>query len=614
LFTKIEKITVCFFVSLASEFSNDMKRLSQLTTQLSFQLRRLPERRLILLLALAVGFSSGLAAVLLKNGIHFIQWILTYWFNTSAGSLLYIVYPGIGMLVSLLFVRYVVKADIGHGITKVLYAISRKKAKIKGHNTWSSMAASALTIGFGGSVGAEAPIVYTGAAIGSKVGQILRLKERHIALLLGCGAAGAIAGIFKAPLAGIVFTLEILMFDLTMTSILPLLVSSVTATAVSFLLLGDVVQFPTGNISLFSMSNLPYYILLGVFCGFASLYFTRGTLYIESRLKSVKRPLQRWLCCAIGLGLLIFLFPPLYGEGYNSLSALLNEDVGKAFGGNIYGSYENETWFVLLFFGGVLLLKIFSMSFTNSGGGVGGTFGPTLFMGGIAGFLVARLINLSGVAEVPEANFTLVGMAGMMAGVMQAPLTAIFLIAEITKGYDLLMPLMLASAVSFVTIRGFEKHSIYTKRLALRGDLITHDKDKAVLTRLSIQPLIETNFNAVLPEHPLGTLVKVISRSHRNLFPVIDVHNNLLGVVLLDDVRPIMFDAERYATIFVRDLMQPVPATVEEYESMESVLNKFEQTGAWNLPVVCGNKYIGFVSKSKIFNAYRQQLQEFYYE
>jgi CIC family chloride channel protein len=592
-----------------------MKSLAQLTGQWIGQLQRLPERRLTLLLALAVGFLSGLAAVLLKNTVHFIQWILTDWFHGSADHWLFFIYPGMGMLVSLLFVRYVVKADIGHGITKVLYAISRRKAKIKGHNTWSSMAASAVTIGFGGSVGAEAPIVYTGAAIGSKVGQILQLKERQMALLLGCGAAGAIAGIFKAPLAGIVFTLEILMFDLTLASILPLLVSSVTATAVSYLLLGNLVQFPTGSITLFSMSNLPYYVLLGVFCGFASLYFTRGTLYIERQLKRIRRPMQRWLLCAIGLGLLIFLFPPLYGEGYGSLSALLNENVGEAFGTTLFGAFEHRTWFVLLFFGGVMVFKIISMSLTNSGGGVGGTFGPTLFMGGIAGFLVARLINISGVHEVPEANFALVGMAGMMAGVMQAPLTAIFLIAEITGGYALLMPLMLVSAVSFVTIRGFERHSIYTKRLALRGDLLTHDKDKAILTLLNVQPLIETNFNAVLPEHTLGTLIKVVARSSRNLFPVIDIRNNLLGVVLLDDIRPIMFDAERYETTFVRDVMQPVPATVNEDENMESVLDKFEQTAAWNLPVVDGNnKYIGFVSKSKIFSAYRQQLQDFSYE
>jgi CIC family chloride channel protein len=412
-----------------------------------------------------------------------------------------------------------------------------------------------------------------------------------------------------------VFTLEILMFDLTMASILPLLVASVTATAVSFLLMGDVVQFPTDSIKDFSMSNFPYYLLLGIFCGFASLYFTRGTLYIEKQLKRIRKPFQRWLFCAAGLGLLIVIFPPLYGEGYDSLSALLNEDVGKAFGSTVFEGMATQTGFVLLFFGGVLLFKIVSMSLTNSGGGVGGTFGPTLFMGGIAGFLVARLINLTGIHEVPEANFALVGMAGMMAGVMQAPLTAIFLIAEITKGYDLLMPLMFVSAVSFVTIRGFEKHSIYTKRLAMRGELLTHDKDKAILTLLSIQPLIETNFNAVLPDNTLGSLIKVVSRSHRNLFPVIDMHNNLLGIVLLDDIRPIMFDSERYATTFVSDVMQPVPAIVKEYENMASVLNKFEETGAWNLPVVNDyNKYIGFVSKSQIFNAYRQQLQEFSYE
>jgi CIC family chloride channel protein len=592
-----------------------IKQITQWIARGQQRLRRLPERRLVLLLALVVGFFSGLAAVLLKNTIHFMQWALTDWFHTPADSLLFFVYPGAGMLVSLLFVRYVVKADIGHGITKVLYAISRKKSKIKGHNSWSSMVASTITIGFGGSVGAEAPIVYTGAAIGSKVGQILRLKERHIALLLGCGAAGAVAGIFKAPLAGIVFTLEILMFDLSIGSILPLLVSSVTATAISFLLMGDVVQFPTESLELFSMSNLPYYLLLGVFCGFASLYFTRGTLFIETQLKRIRKPLQRWLCCAIGLGVLLVLFPPLYGEGYGSLSALLNENVGGAVGQTLFGSLESETWFILLFFGGVMVFKIISMSLTNSGGGVGGTFGPTLFMGGIAGFLVARLINISGLHAVPEANFVLAGMAGMMAGVMQAPLTAIFLIAEITGGYDLLMPLMLASAVSFVTIRGFEKHSIYTKRLALRGDLITHDKDKAVLTLLHIRPLIETNFNAIMPDQSLGVLVKVVSRSSRNLFPVIDMHNNLLGVVLLDDIRPIMFDADRYATTFVRDLMQPLPTTVNEYENMASVLDKFEQTGVWNLPVVDDrNKYVGFVSKSKIFNAYRQQLQEFSYE
>jgi len=598
-----------------------MKRLAQLIDQfpiyrdkLSEQLARLSDRQLTLWLALAVGLLSGLAAVLLKNAIHFIQQSLISWFANSTDSLLYFVYPGVGMLLSLLFVRYIVKDDIGHGVTKILYAISRKKSRIKRHNTWTSMVASALTIGLGGSVGAEAPIVHTGAAIGSNIGQALKLKERHITLLLGCGAAGAVAGIFKAPLAGIVFTLEILMFDLTLVSILPLMVSSVTATAVSFLLLGNTVAF-SNSIEPFAMENIPSYLVLGVFCGFASLYFTRATLYTEKLLQRITKPFRRWLFCALGLGLLIYIFPPLYGEGYGSLSAFLNNNVSEAIGTTIFSGFEDKGWFILLFCAGTFMFKILSMSLTNSGGGVGGTFGPTLFMGGMAGFLVARLINMSGIHSVPEANFALVGMAGMMAGVMQAPLTAIFLIAEITGGYGLLMPLMLTSALSFTTIRGFEKHSIYTKRLAARGELITHDKDKAILTLLNINSLIERDFNAVAPDNTLGELVKIISHSRRNLFPVIDKGEKLLGIVLLDDIRNIMFDREHYTTTIVRNIMQPVPDNATMNESMNAVLNKFERTGVWNLPVLdAEGKYVGFVSKSKIFSAYRQQLQEFSYE
>ena len=592
-----------------------MKKILYLFERLTAQLTRLPDRQLTLVLALIVGLLSGLAAVLLKNLIHFIQWGLISWFANSTDSLLYLVYPGVGMLLSLLFVRYIVKDDIGHGVTKILYAISRKNSKIKRHNCWTSVAASAVTIGFGGSVGAEAPIVHTGAAIGSNIGQMLKLKERHIALLLGCGAAGAVAGIFKAPLAGIVFTLEILMFDLTLTSILPLLVASVSATAVSYLSLGNAVTFANSTMP-FEMSNLPYYILLGIVCGFASLYFTRATLFFEQKLQQITKPFRRWLLCAIGLGILIYIFPPLYGEGYDSLSALLNNNANSgAFETILFELVADKTWYILLFFVGILFFKVLSMSLTNSGGGVGGTFGPTLFMGGMAGFIVARLINISGIIEVPEANFALVGMAGMMAGVMQAPLTAIFLIAEITGGYDLLMPLMLASAISFATIRGFEKHSIYTKRLARQGDLITHDKDKAILTLLNVEPLIEKDFNTILPIETLGSLVKIISKSSRNLFPVVDKEDKLVGVVSLNDIREIMFDTSKYWTTYVHQFMKPLPVTVRADESMESVVNKFETSGMWNLPVVDNeHKYIGFVSKSNIFSAYRQQLQEFSYE
>jgi CIC family chloride channel protein len=558
-----------------------------------------------------VGLLSGLAAVLLKNTVHGIQELLTSWFQTGTESLLYLIYPGVGMLLALLYVRYVVKDDIGHGVTKVLYAISRKDSKIKRHNTYSSMVASSVTIGLGGSVGAEAPIVYTGAALGSNLAKFFRLDYRYITLMLGCGAAGAVAGIFKAPLAGMVFTLEILMLDLTLSSIVPLLVSSVTATAVSYLMLGDTVSF-SSSVAPFNMWNLPYYIILGVCCGFGALYFTRATLALENRLKKIESVFRRWLLCAVGLGLLIFLFPPLYGEGYDSLTLLLHSDSANAAGNVLYESFSSNVWFILLFFLAVFFFKVFSMSFTNSGGGVGGTFGPTLFMGGVAGFIVARLINLSGIHDVPEANFVLVGMAGMMSGVMHAPLTAIFLIAEITGGYDLLMPLMLASAASFITIRGFEKHSIYTKRLALRGELITHNKDKAVLTMLQVDKLVETDFSIVSPDNTLGQLVKILSRSSRNLFPVIDDTAVLVGVVLLDDVRSIMFDTGNYEVIRVRDVMKLPPALVTTGESMQSVLDKFEVSGAWNLPVVDENgQYVGFVSKSKIFSSYRNMLQQF---
>ncbi len=574
-------------------------------------LKRLPEQQLIILLALIVGLLSGLAAVLLKHAVHLVQWMLTSWFQNATESLLYLLYPGIGMLLALLYVRYVVKDDIGHGVTKVLHAISRKESKIKRHNCYSSMVASSVTIGMGGSVGAEAPIVYTGAALGSNLAQLFRLDYRSITLMLGCGAAGAVAGIFKAPLAGIVFTLEILMLDLSLSSILPLLVSSVSATAVSYLLLGNTVSFST-SIEPFNIGNMPYYIVLGIFCGFGALYFTRATLSVEKRLKSILNPFRRWIFCALCLGLLIFLFPPLYGEGYDALSALLNGN-SEAAAGNVQSSIlSGSPWFILLFFLAVFFFKVFSMSLTNAGGGVGGTFGPTLFMGGIAGFIVARLINLSGIHIVPEANFAMVGMAGMMSAVMTAPLTAIFLIAEITGGYSLLMPLMLVSATSFLTIRRFEKHSIYTKRLALSGDLITHDKDKAVLTVLQLDSLIEKDFNAVSPDQPLGELVKVVSRCKRNLFPVVEADGTLVGIVLLDDIRHVMFDTTLYTTTTVRSFMKVPLAFVHFNENMESVLNKFETANAWNLPVVDNNgRYIGFVSKSKIFSSYRNLLHQF---
>lgn len=573
-------------------------------------LKSLPERTLLLILAFVVGLASGLAAVVLKKLIELIHSGLTSWFDKPIDQYLYLVYPGVGMLLSFLFVKFVVRDDIGHGVTKVLLAVSKNESRIKRRNTWSSVFASSVTIGFGGSVGAEAPIVYTGAALGSNIARGMGLSYKNMTILLGCGAAGAVAGIFKAPLAGILFTLEILLFNISMTSILPLLVSSITATVVSYLFLGNALPF-SPTLEVFSMRNIPYYLILGVFSGLMSLYFIRTTIRIEDKLQRIKKPINRWILGALSLGVLIFLFPPLYGEGYESLAMMLNNNPIEMAAGALGPRLVSNKWVIVIFFAAILLLKVYATAFTNAGGGVGGTFGPTLFSGGIAGFVVARLINISGIAVVPEANFVLVGMAGMMAGVMQAPMTAIFLIAEITGGYNLLIPLIIGSSISFATIRTVEQYSIYTKRIAKQGALLTHDSDKSVLILLKTADMVETNFTPVRVEDTLGDLVKAIATSSRNIFPVVDDQNRFQGVVFLDDVRSIMFEKEKYNEIFIYNIMKSAPAYVYNDENMESVMRKFEETQAWNLPVLdAQNRYLGFVSKSKIFSSYREQLQQ----
>ena len=572
---------------------------------------RISERDLVLLLSLFVGVSCGLAAALLKSAVEFIHHSLTSWFDGEAYNFLYIVYPGIGMLLSLLFVKYVVKDNIGHGVTKVLLAVSKNESKIRPHNMWTSVAASSVTIGFGGSVGAEAPIVYTGAAIGSNVARYMGLSYKNMTILLGCGAAGAVAGIFKAPLAGVLFTLEILLFNISMTSILPLLLSTISATVVSYILLGDTLPFEC-TLSPFTMHNIPFYVLLGLFCSGCSVYFTRMTLWLEDKIKSVERPFVRWAMSALCLGLLIFLFPPLYGEGYEHLHELLNGGMINLEGQTVLSFFMRTPWSIPIFFMMILLLKVFSMSFTNAGGGVGGTFGPTLFIGAIAGFVVSRTINLVGGGPVvPEQNFVLVGMAGLMAGVMQAPMTAIFLIAEISGGYQLLIPLILTATVSYGVTRTMEPYSIYTKRIAKKGELLTHDSDQAVLTLLKTDELVESDFSTVKIDSSLGELVEVVAASRRNIFPVVDSKNHFQGFVSLEDIRRDMFKKDTYDTLHVYNFMKSAPAYVYVNEKMDSVMRKFEKTGAWNLPVVDSDRtYIGFVSKSKIFSAYRDQLKQ----
>lgn len=574
-------------------------------------LKKLPERDVMIILSLFVGVCCGLAAVLLKLSIEFIHHSLTFWFDSEAYNFLFLIYPGIGMMIAMLFVRYVVKDNIGHGVTKVLQAVSKNESKIRSHNMWTSMVASSVTIGFGGSVGAEAPIVYTGAAIGSNVARYMGLSYKNMTILLGCGAAGAVAGIFKAPLAGVLFTLEILLFNISMTSILPLLLSTISATVISYICLGDKPPFEC-TISPFAMNNIPYYVLLGLFSAACSVYFTRMTLWLEDKIRSIGKPFVRWAVSASCLGLLIFLFPPLFGEGYEYLHELLNGGTIDLEGQTVLAFFFRKAWLVPVFFLLVLLLKVFSMSFTNAGGGVGGTFGPTLFIGAIAGFILSRTINLiAGPGLVPEQNFVLVGMAGLMAGVMQAPMTAIFLIADMTGGYGLLIPLILTSTISYAATRVVEPYSIYTKRIAKRGELLTHDSDQAVLTLLKTGDLIESDFRTVRIDATLGELVGVVAESKRNIFPVVDSRNHFQGFVSLEDIRRDMFKVEQYESTHVYNYMKSAPAYVYVDEKMDSVMRKFEQTEAWNLPVVEQDRtYVGFVSKSKIFSAYRDQLKQ----
>ena len=576
--------------------------------------KNIKEKQFILILSFLVGIFTAFTALILKMLIHWIQNFLTDNFNTTEANYLYLVYPVVGIFLAGLFVRHIVKDDISHGVTKILYAISRRQGRIKRHNTWSSVIASSITIGFGGSVGAEAPIVLTGSAIGSNLGSIFKMEHRTLMLLVGCGAAGAIAGIFKAPIAGLVFTLEVLMIDLTMTSLLPLLISAVTAATVSYITTGTEALFKFHLDQPFEMERIPYVIMLGIFCGLVSLYFTRAMNSVEGLFGKLKNPYQKLALGGAMLSILIFLFPPLYGEGYDTIELLLNgtsnADWDTVMNNSLFYGHGN---LLLLYLMLIILFKVFGSSATNGGGGCGGIFAPSLYLGCIAGFVFAFFSNKFDFSYyLPEKNFALMGMAGVMSGVMHAPLTGVFLIAELTGGYDLFLPLMIVAASSYLTIIVFEPHSIYSMRLAKKGELITHHKDKAVLTLMKMENVVEKNFVAVRPEMDLGELVKAISASRRNIFPVTDQAGILLGIVILDDIRNIMFRQELYHRFTVGKLMTTLPARLYDTDSMEQVMRTFDDTQAWNLPVVDKEgHYLGFVSKSKIFNSYRQVLVNF---
>ena len=572
------------------------------------------EKHFILMLSFLVGLFTAFAALILKYLIHLIQNFLTDNFDSTEANYLYLVYPVVGIFLAGLFVRNIVKDDISHGVTKILYAISRRQGRIKRHNIWSSTIASAITIGFGGSVGAEAPIVLTGSAIGSNLGSLFKMEQRTLMLLVGCGAAGAISGIFKAPIAGLVFIIAVLMIDLTMSSLLPLLITSVTAATVSYVVTGQEAMFKFHMDQPFLLERIPYVILLGIFCGLVSLYFTRTMNMVENVYGRFKGVYSKLVLGGVMLSILIFLFPPLYGEGYDTIELLLNGisnmEWDTVMNNSLFYGYGNLLLVYLLL---IVLFKVFASAATNGGGGCGGIFAPSLFLGCIAGFIFSHFSNELGIFPgLPEKNFALMGMAGVMSGVMHAPLTGVFLIAELTGGYDLFLPLMIVAVSSYLTIIVFEPHSIYSMRLAKKGELLTHHKDKAVLTLMKMENVVEKDFVTVHPEMDLGELVKAISTSHRNVFPVTDKNGVLLGIVLLDDIRNIMFRQELYHRFTVNKLMTSVPARLFDTDSMEQVMKTFDDTKAWNLPVVDRDgRYLGFVSKSKIFNSYRQVLVHF---
>jgi CIC family chloride channel protein len=573
------------------------------------------DKMFLLILAFVVGVLSAVAAFVLHGLINTIVALLTGRFHADTYNWLYLVYPVVGIWLTSLFVRYVVRDNISHGITRILYAISSNRSRLKGHNTWSSVIASAITIGFGGSVGAEAPIVLTGSAIGSNLGQLFRLDNKTLMTLVGCGAAGAIAGIFKAPIAGLVFTLEVLMIDMTMSALLPILVSCVTATCFTYLFSGNAVLFSFHLDSDWTVERVPASILLGITCGLVSLYFIRTMTVCEDLFARFKnKPYIKLLIGGATLSTLIFLFPSLYGEGYHSINLLLNGKTEADWNQILDGSlFYGHSEYIIIYLALVLFTKVFATSATNGGGGCGGTFAPSLFIGCFTGFLFSRLWNMNQIGVyVPEKNFALLGMAGVMSGVMHAPLTGIFLIAEITSGYNLFMPLMIVSVSAYLTINIFESHSIYGMRLAKQGRLVTHHTDHAVLTLMSLDSVIDRDYQGVDPDMELGQMVHKISRSHTDVLPVTDAAGMLLGEIDIRKIRHVMFRTELYHHFKAHQLMVEPAAVLSDGTPMTEVMKTFERTQADWLPVLDSDNHLkGYISRKRMYNMYRKMVHDF---
>ena len=572
--------------------------------------RRLSNSQMLMLLAVVVGVLAGLGTWLFEVLLYTIKGGLTRWFPVDSAHFLFLVYPAVGIILATLFVRYVVRDNISEGVTRVLYAMSRRDSRIARHNCWTSIVGGATTIGFGGSVGPEAPIVLTGAAIGSNVGRLARLNYKYTTLLLCCGAGAALAAIFKAPITGVVFVLEILMLDITAGSVIPLLIASITATTMAFMLRGfdPVLAVTLAPEDAFHLWQIPLYILLGGMCGLMAWYFTSMNARVGAWFKRFDRQYKKWIAGGVVLGVLIFVFPPLYGEGYEGFTSLMHGRAYELFDNSLFYRFRDIDWVVILFVVATMFFKVIAMASTNAAGGVGGTFAPSLFVGAFTGATLALICNFAFDWQVPVVSFTLVGMAGVMAGVMNAPLTSIFLIAELSNGYGLFIPLMITACISFAVGYWLDPDSIYTKQLRQRGELLTHDKDQSVFVFLKLEELMETDFLRIKEHFTLGDIVHIISTARRNIFPVIDNFGRLLGVVQLDDLREDMFKREKYGRPISHYMIQP-PDRILEHESIQSILPKFEDKHTWMLPVVDKqNRYLGFISKSRILNAYREQL------
>jgi len=579
---------------------------------LRLRLKYLTGKQFIIILSVILGVMSGMAAVVIKTFVHFISgWVSQFTSSTEHFNYFIIIFPSLGILLTVLFVKYIIKHPVREGVPSVLYAISKNNGIIRAHNMFSSIIASSLTVGMGGSVGLEGPTVATGAAFGSNIGRAFRLNYKQITLLLGCASAAAMSAIFKAPIAAIVFAIEVLMLDLTMASILPLLLASASGLVTSYYFMGQDVLYPFEIKELYELNQIPYYIFLGVFTGLFSIYFSKSYVSLAEFFDKIGNIYKKLMIGGISLGILIFFFPTLYGEGYQDINSCLSGNWNYLFKNDIFQIFQDNIYVIMILLLAVILLKIIATSITFGAGGVGGIFAPTLFMGANIGMLFSTIINKLGIHKLPMNNFALIGMAGMIAGVLHAPLTGIFLIAELSGGYQLFFPLMITATFSFLVVNVYSKHSVYAIQLARRKELITHNKDKAILTLMDVKSLIETNFNTVDVDSTLGDLVKVVSKSQRNIFPVVDKENNMLGVVFINDIRDIIFKPELYDTTYVRDLMFMPHPIVDPDESMEDIAKKFSETQHYNLPVLKDGKYVGFVSRANVFSTYREKLKEF---